>query len=80
MNHDKAATSVTIALGTRLRALRREQGLSQEELAHEAGMDRSYVGAVERGTRNVSLVNLDRLSRALGMTLSQLFEGVRHDD
>ena len=78
MENEQPATSVTLSFGTRLRALRRARGLSQEGLAHEAGMDRSYVGGVERGTRNVSLVNLARLARALGVTLSQLFEEVHH--
>ncbi len=48
-----------------MRVLRRQRNLSQEELAFRAGLDRSYVGGVERGERNVSLLNILRLAKAL---------------
>lgn len=47
--------------------------MSQEELAHAAGLDRSYMGGVERGDRNVSLDNIHRIARALGCGPAQLF-------
>jgi len=59
--------------GRRVRELRTAAGLSQEEFAHLAGMDRTYVGGVERGERNVSLDNIYRLSRALGVSAGKLF-------
>jgi transcriptional regulator with XRE-family HTH domain len=46
-------------------------GLSQEELAHRAGLHRTYVGAVERGERNITLMSAQRLAEALGVTLDQ---------
>ncbi|KXZ61395.1 anaerobic benzoate catabolism transcriptional regulator [Microbacterium laevaniformans] len=52
----------------RVRELRQSAGLSQEQLAHQAGLDRSYVGQVERGERNVSLDNIHRLAEALGVS------------
>jgi transcriptional regulator with XRE-family HTH domain len=61
------------AFGSRLRELRIARGLSQEDLAHEAGLDRSYVGGVERGQRNVSLDNIHKLAEALGVDISNLF-------
>lgn len=62
------------ALGARIREVRHRRGLSQEELAFRAKLDRSYVGGVERGERNLSFVNLCRLTRALGVSLEEIFK------
>lgn len=61
------------AFGDRIRALRSKQGLSQEEFAHEIGLDRTYIGGVERGERNVSLDNIHRIASALDVSPSELF-------
>ena len=58
--------------GERLRQLRKNLGLSQEALAHKAGLDRSYVGQVERGECNISLVNICTLADALGVPPHEL--------
>lgn len=60
-------------VGSEIRRLRSEQKLSQEAFADVCGLDRTYVGGVERGERNVSLVNLIRISIALKIPLSTLF-------
>lgn len=60
------------AFGARVRELRKALGISQEDLAHRAGLDRSYVGQVERGERNVSLDNIYRLARALSVSATEL--------
>lgn len=62
--------------GDRVRALREAGGRSQEALAHDAGMHRTYLGGIERGRRNPTLVNVDRLARALGVSLAEMFEGI----
>lgn len=59
------------SLGDRIRSVRQECGLSQEELAFKAGLDRTYVGSVERGERNISVLNLERIMRALGSTAAE---------
>jgi len=65
-------TFVRVSLGRRIREIRRAQGVSQEELAHKSGLDRSYVGCVERGERNVSIDNITALARALGVPIAAL--------
>ncbi|WP_277539905.1 helix-turn-helix domain-containing protein [Polynucleobacter sphagniphilus] len=60
------------ALGKAIRGLRLETGLSQEALADEAGIDRSYMGGIERGEHNVALINLVKIAKALETTTAEL--------
>jgi transcriptional regulator with XRE-family HTH domain len=59
--------------GARVRQLRSERGWSQEELADRAKLHRTYIGSVERGEQNISLVNIERLATTLGVSLAELF-------
>ena len=59
-------------LGRAVRVARIEQGSSQEQLAASAGLDRTYVSGMERGTRNPTLATVERLAAALGMTAAEL--------
>lgn len=59
-------------LGSKVQLLRHDQRLSQEELADRAGLHRTYVSGVERGVRNPTLTVIDRLARALGVTVAVL--------
>ena len=68
--------SVLITFGDRLRDLRHKAGLTQEKLAFEAGLERSYVGQCERGERNVSLLNVVKLARAVKAKPSDLLAGI----
>lgn len=54
-------------IGKSIRKFRKEKGISQEELAFKANLDRSYIGGVERGERNVSALNLKKIAGALGI-------------
>jgi transcriptional regulator with XRE-family HTH domain len=63
-----------IKFGCRVREFRRQKNLSQEELAELAGIDRTYVGGVERGERNISLLNIKKLSDALGIKPKDFFD------
>jgi transcriptional regulator with XRE-family HTH domain len=65
-----------LAFGTRVRELRLKASLSQEELSERSGLDRSYLGAIERGEHNLSLINIIRISKALGALPSQLFKSL----
>lgn len=61
-----------VRFGERLREIRRKKGISQEKLAGLAGLHRTYVSGVERGERNISLVNIERLAIALDVAMSDL--------
>ena len=61
-----------VAFGRIVRRLRENKSFSQEKLAELAGIHRTYIGDVERGTRNIALVNMTRIAKALGASLSRL--------
>lgn len=61
--------------GEQVRKLRKRRGLSQEDLALEAELDRTYVGGVERGERNISLINILKIAKAVGVRPARLFDG-----
>jgi DNA-binding XRE family transcriptional regulator len=71
-----AGNKVLKDLGDAIRLLRSERGLSQEALALNAELDRSYVGGIERGDHNLTIMNLEKISSALGISMSSLlFKG-----
>jgi transcriptional regulator with XRE-family HTH domain len=59
--------------GERVRELRKQKGLSQEALALACDLDRTYIGGVERGERNISLINIYKIAEALGVNAKDLF-------
>lgn len=65
-------SDVKVRFGEHLRSVRTSKGVSQERLAELAGLHRTYVSSVERGERNISLVNIDRLATALEIPLREL--------
>ena len=67
---------ITVDLGNRIRELRRQTGLSQEKFALNIGMDRTYFASVENGKRNIAIVNIKKIADGLGVSLSELFEGI----
>ena len=62
-----------IAIGEKIRQLRKSRGFSQEAFAAEAGIDRSYMGGIERGERNITALNLIRIAKTLKVQIGELF-------
>ena len=73
----KRVPDILERFGFAVRRRREELGMTQEDLAEKAGIHRTYVSDIERGSRNVSLINIDRLAAALGLKLAGLFERVQ---
>lgn len=72
---DESEKSLAL-LGRKIRKLRQDNGLSQEEFAHIADLDRSYIGQIERGSRNIAFSNILKIAQALGVKVSDLTEGI----
>ena len=70
--------SLRVRLGRTVRKLREKRGFSQEAFAAKVGVHRTYMGAVERGEVNISLDNIERVARALGLTAGQLLRKAEH--
>ena len=67
---------IRVRFGRVLRQQRQKLGVSQEAFADMCQMDRTYIGGIERGERNVALVNIEKIARALQIPITQLFRGV----
>lgn len=63
-------------IGKRIKQLRQETDLSQEKFALKIGMDRTYYASVENGKRNISVINLEKIAKGFGISLSELFRGL----
>jgi transcriptional regulator with XRE-family HTH domain len=71
---DQETQQILIDFGARLRDLRLRRGVSQAELAHAAALHPTYVSSVERGQRNLALINIVRLAHALGLPAEELLK------
>jgi len=69
-----AGDPTLVALGKTIRLLRANQKISQEALAYAANLDRSYMGGIERGEHNMTVLNLMKITAQLGVTMSELFD------
>ena len=72
----KSGRQVCVALGARIRVLRTERRWTQEQLAGKAGLHSTYIGGIERGERNLTLVNLSKLAKAFSVPLGDLFRNL----
>ena len=64
---------IKLSVGKRVKELRNKLGISQEEFADLAGLDRTYITSVECGKRNISIVNIEKLAKALKVSLAEFF-------
>lgn len=69
--------NVLTQLGMRIRYLRKQKGMSQLDLALEADINKNYISDLERGSRNPSLLILERIAKALDVSLENLFQGIQ---
>lgn len=66
-----------VKLGNNIRDFRKQKDLSQEAFADEVGLDRTYIGGIERGERNIATLNLIRIASALDVEVGQLFPAIK---
>lgn len=64
---------ILISFGAKVRELRKEKGLSQEELSFKADLHRTYIGMIERAEKNITLINIEKIAKALEVDLKELF-------
>jgi len=74
MGKRRISLDIRERFGFAVKVRREELGLTQEDFAHNAGIHRTYLSDVERGTRNLSLINIELLARALSLPISELFK------
>jgi len=63
---------ILVEFGDKVRELRKEKELSQEELADKAGLHRTYIGMIERGEKNITLTNIEKIAKALAISIKEL--------
>jgi transcriptional regulator with XRE-family HTH domain len=66
--------NIKIKIGRRIKKLRKMKGISQLELSHLAELDRTYINSIENGRRNVSIVNIEKIANAFGMSVFEFFK------
>jgi transcriptional regulator with XRE-family HTH domain len=66
-----------VEFGKKVKAARKENDLSQEEFASRAGLHRTYIGMIERGEKNITLINILKISHALNISASDLLESIK---
>lgn len=66
-------SDILIKFGEKIRELRKQQGLSQEELAFKADLHRTYIGMIERAEKNITLINIEKISNALDVNIKDIF-------
>jgi len=74
MSNREIVPNLQKKLGKRIRQLRKDRGYSQESFAFECGLHRTYVGCIERGEKNITVANVEKVAKALKITMEELFK------
>ena len=64
--------NILLSFGEKVREIRKDKGLSQEELAHKADLHRTYIGMIERAEKNITLLNIEKIANALEVNIKEL--------
>lgn len=70
---------ILIKFGNRVREIRKEKNLSQEELSFKADLHRTYIGMIERAEKNITLINIEKIAKALNVDIKELFDGKKEN-
>ncbi len=79
LNVNLCKMEIRLQIGMRIRELREQNKFSQKDLSYSAEIDRSYIASVENGKRNISIVNIEKISIALGVSLKEFFNNEKFD-
>ena len=74
MSNKKSSQTIQKKFGLKLRQLRKDRGYSQEAFAFECGLHRTYIGCIERGEKNITLVNIEKIAKKLKVRVEEMFE------
>ena len=66
--------TILIEFGDKVRELRKDMGVSQEELSYKADLHRTYIGMIERAEKNITLINIEKIAKALNIEVSELLK------
>ena len=70
----KNNSAILIKFGEKVREIRTQKGLSQEQLAHIANVHRTYIGMIERAEKNITLINIEKIANALEISINELLK------
>ena len=73
-------SNINVMFGLRVRQLRMERGLSQEQLGYEIGLHRTYVGQIERAEKNITLKNIEKIAKELNINVCELLDFSKIDN
>ncbi len=68
---------ILVQFGEKVRELRKEKGLSQEELSYKSDLHRTYIGMIERAEKNITLANIEKIAKGLNVDLKELFNSTK---